>query len=410
MRERLSENQNTLVVPKVPTTDAADDWVDEGLEPRHSRWVLRGMALAFVLLLVWAAFAEIDQVTRAPAQLIAASRTQLVQSVDGGVVTALHVAEGDVVKPGQLLATLEKNRADAAVDDSKAKVAALGITLSRLQAEVYEKPLQFDADLLPYTEYIRNQTDLYNKRRTAFQDDIKALQGILKLAKQELAINQQLLANGDVSKADVLRLERSVADLNAQLVNKRNKYFQDAQTEMTKAQEDLSTQSEMLRDRTKVLEQTELVAPMAGVVNNIRINTLGGVVRAGEVVLELLPTGDDLIAEAKVSPTDIAFVSLGQHASVKLDAYDSTIFGAMNGEVSYISPDVLKEETRQGEVSYYRVHVRILGQEFSGKASQNIQLRPGLTATVDIKAMERTVLSYLLKPVMKTMSNAMGER
>jgi adhesin transport system membrane fusion protein len=179
---------------------------------------------------------------------------------------------------------------------------------------------------------------------------------------------------------------------------------------MTKAQEELSTQTEILKDRTQVLDQTELFAPMAGVVNNIRINTLGGVVRAGEVVLELLPTGDDLIAEAKVSPADIAFVEIGQPASVKLDAYDSTIFGAMNGEVSYISPDVLKEETRQGEVAFYRVHVRILGQEFSGKSAQSIELRPGLTATVDIKAMERTVLSYLLKPVMKTMSNAMGER
>ena len=403
-------DKNKSVTDVTVIGEPVDEWFEAAEEPWRSRWVLRGIVLALAILLLWAAWAEIDQVTRAPAQLIASSRTQLVQSVDGGVVTELHVAEGDVVKAGQLLATLEKSRAGAAVDDTRAKVAALKITLTRLQAEVYEKPLRFDPDLLEFSDYIRNQTDLYNKRRKAFQEDIRALTGILNLAKQELAINQQLLANGDVSKADVLRLERSVADLNAQLVSKRNKYFQDAQAEMTKAQEELSTQSEILKDRTQVLDQTELFAPMAGVVNNIRINTLGGVVRAGEVVLELLPTGDDLIAEAKVSPADIAFVEIGQPASVKLDAYDSTIFGAMNGEVSYISPDVLKEETRQGEVAFYRVHVRILGQEFSGKAAQSIELRPGLTATVDIKAMERTVLSYLLKPVMKTMSNAMGER
>jgi adhesin transport system membrane fusion protein len=403
-------DKNKSVTDVTVIGEPVDEWFEAAEEPWRSRWVLRGIVLALAILLLWAAWAEIDQVTRAPAQLIASSRTQLVQSVDGGVVTELHVAEGDVVKAGQLLATLEKSRAGAAVDDTRAKVAALKITLTRLQAEVYEKPLRFDPDLLEFSDYIRNQTDLYNKRRKAFQEDIRALTGILNLAKQELAINQQLLANGDVSKADVLRLERSVADLNAQLVSKRNKYFQDAQAEMTKAQEELSTQSEILKDRTQVLGQTELFAPMAGVVNNIRINTLGGVVRAGEVVLELLPTGDDLIAEAKVSPADIAFVEIGQPASVKLDAYDSTIFGAMNGEVSYISPDVLKEETRQGEVAFYRVHVRILGREFSGKAAQSIELRPGLTATVDIKAMERTVLSYLLKPIMKTMSNAMGER
>jgi adhesin transport system membrane fusion protein len=403
-------NKNKPAIAVNVIDEPVDEWFEAAEDPWRSRWLLRGILLALVMLLLWAAWAEIDQVTRAPAQLIASSRTQLVQSVDGGVVTELHVAEGDVVKAGQLLATLEKRRAGAAVDDTRAKVAALKITLTRLQAEVYEKPLRFDPDLLEFIDYIRNQTDLYNKRRTAFKEDIRALRGIMNLAKQELAINQQLLANGDVSKADVLRLERSVADLNAQLVSKRNKYFQDAQAEMTKAQEELSTQSEILKDRTQVLDQTELFAPMAGVVNNIRINTLGGVVRAGEVVLELLPTGDDLIAEAKVNPADIAFVEIGQRASVKLDAYDSTIFGAMNGEVSYISPDVLKEETRQGEVAFYRVHVRILGQEFSGKSAQSIELRPGLTATVDIKAMERTVLSYLLKPVMKTMSNAMGER
>lgn len=403
-------NKKPLVTTVTSISEPVDEWFEAAEEPWRSRWVLRGILLALAMLLLWAAWAEIDQVTRAPAQLIASSRTQLVQSVDGGVVTELHVAEGDVVKAGQLLATLEKRRAGAAVDDTRAKVAALKITLTRLQAEVYEKPLRFDPDLLEFSDYIRNQTDLYNKRRKAFQEDIRALTGIMNLAKQELAINQQLLANGDVSKADVLRLERSVADLNAQLVSKRNKYFQDAQAEMTKAQEELSTQSEILKDRTQVLDQTELFAPMAGVVNNIRINTVGGVARAGEVVLELLPSGDDLIAEAKVSPADIAFVEIGQRASVKLDAYDSTIFGAMNGEVSYISPDVLKEETRQGEVAFYRVHVRILGQEFSGKSAQSIELRPGLTATVDIKAMERTVLSYLLKPVMKTMSNAMGER
>jgi adhesin transport system membrane fusion protein len=407
---RLNKNQPLPRVNSSVASETFDEWIDETEGPRESRWVLRGIALAIILLLVWAALAEIDQVTRAPAQLIASSRTQLVQSVDSGVVTELHVAEGDVVKAGQLLATLEKRRAGAAVDDTRAKVAALKITLTRLQAEVYEKPLRFDPELLEFGDYIRNQTDLYNKRRTAFQQDIRAMTGILNLAKQELAINQQLLTNGDVSKADVLRLERSVADLNAQLVSKRNKYFQDAQSEMTKAQEELFTQSEILKDRTQVLKQTELFAPMAGVVNNIRINTVGGVVRAGEVVLELLPTGEDLIAEAKVSPTDIAFVEIGQRASVKLDAYDSTIFGAMNGEVIYISPDVLKEDTRQGEVAYYRVHVRILGQEFSGKTADSIELRPGLTATVDIKAMERSVLSYLLKPVMKTVSNAMGER
>jgi adhesin transport system membrane fusion protein len=378
--------------------------------PSRARASIRVMIGGLLLLLIWSAVGKIDQVTRAQAQIIAAERTQLVQSSDGGVLTQLHVKEGDVVKAGQLLATLQKERAAAAVSESSAKVAALQITLARLHAEVYAKPLVFDQELLTYTDYIRNQTDLFNKRQTAFKDDIRALEEILSLGEDELRINRQLEKTGDVSRAEILRLQRSVADIKAQLAGKRNKYFQDAQAEMTKAQEELSTQTEQLRDRSQVLEHTELVAPVDAVVNNIKVSTLGGVVRAGDTVMELLPTGDNLIAEAKIPPADIAFVALGQDASVKLDAYDSSIFGALHGKVSYISPDVLTEETRQGPFMYYRVRVRITGSEFKGDKAHEIQMRPGLTASVEIKAMERTVLSYLTKPISKTFSQSMGER
>ena len=241
--------------------------------PVRSRWSLRVMVVGLLLLLIWSAVGMIDQVTRAQAQIIAAERTQLVQSPDGGVLTQLHVKEGEVVKAGQLLATLQKERAAAAVSDSSAKVAALRITLARLHAEVYGTPLVFEAELLSYVDYIRNQTDLYNRRQRAYKDDVNALENILSLAEDELRINRQLEATGDVSRAEVLRLQRSAADVRAQLAGKRNKYLQDAQAEMTKAQEELSTQVEQLRDRSQVLEHTELLAPVDGVVNNIKVNT-----------------------------------------------------------------------------------------------------------------------------------------
>lgn len=390
--------------------DTQPAFINDLPSPKRARWSLYGMGAGIMLLLGWAAVAEIDQVTRAPATIIAAARTQLVQSPESGVVTRLHVKEGDTVKAGQLLVTLEKERAAAAVSDSSAKVAALRITLTRLQAEVYGKPLKFDQALLAYPDYVRNQTELYTKRKRAFEDDISALETILAITRTELRINQSLLPTGDVSRAEVLRLQRTEADVVAQLTNKRNKFFQDSQAEMTKAQEELSTQTEQLRDRSQLLEHTELVAPADGIVNNIRTTTPGAVVRPGDVVLELLPTGADLVAEAKINPADIAFIEVGQAASVKLDAYDSSIFGAMNGEVSYISPDVLTEETRQGPFSYYRVRIRIKEAEFKGKKASEITVRAGLTASVDIKAMERTVLSYLTKPVAKTFSQSMGER
>jgi len=383
---------------------------DAAPAPRVARYSLWVIMVGLALLVVWAHYGRIDQVTRAPAQIIVQGKTQLVQSSEGGVLTQLHVREGETVQAGQILATLQRERAAAAVSDSSAKVAALRITLARLRAEVYSSPLVFDSDLHRYPQYVRNQTDLYNKRQTAIKDDISALENIMRLAEDELQINSKLVASGDVSRAEILRLQRSVADIKAQITGKRNKYFQDAQAEMTKAQEELSTQVEQLNDRRQVLDHTELMAPVAAVVNNIRINTVGGVVRAGETVMELLPAGQDYIVEAKIPPSDIAFVALGQSTSIKLDAYDSAIYGAMRGEVSYISPDVLVEDTKQGPMSSYRVHVRISGKEFHGQKADAIQLRPGLTATVEIKAQDRTVLSYLTKPITKTLSHSLGER
>ncbi len=403
-------HESLAMPPPGPVSYAIVGDIGDIPKPEKAKFMLRVVVIGLLLLLAWSAVGKIDQVTHAQAQIIAAARTQVIQSADGGVITKMHVKEGDVVKAGQLLVTLQKERAESAVSDSTAKVAALRITLTRLQAEVYGKPLQFAPSLLVFVDYIRNQTDLYQKRQTAYKEDISSLENILSLAEAELKINRQLEATGDVSQADILRLQRSVADVRAQISGRRNKYLQEAQTEMTKAQEELSTQSELLRDRSQLLQHTELQAPVAGIVNNVKVGTVGGVVRAGDTLVELLPTGDNLVAEAKISPSDIAFVAVGQDASVKLDAYDSSIFGGMHGKVIYISPDVLTEETRQGANVYYRVRIRITGTEFQGDKAKEIVLRPGLTASVDIKAADRTVLSYLTKPISKTFSRSLGER
>ena len=192
-------------------------------QPKTARLTLISITLAITSLVVWASWAKIDQVTRASAQFIAAERTQVVQSPDGGVVTRLHVKEGDKVNKGQLLVTLEKERASSAVDDSAAKVAALKAAITRLEAELFGRELRFDAEVQKFGEYVRNQTDLYTRRRTALNEETESLQRILSIAEDELKINQGLLQSGDVSRSEVLRLQRAAADIRAQITNRRNK-------------------------------------------------------------------------------------------------------------------------------------------------------------------------------------------
>lgn len=373
---------------------------------RLSIWIA---LVGVTVLIIWASFAKIDQVTRAKATVIASARTQEIQASEGGVLTELAVVEGQEVKAGQLLVVLEEERAKAAVDNSASKTAALKAKLARLNAEIFEKPLIFTQDVKDYPEYVQNQTALYDRRRQAINEDVSSLEKMLVLAKRELSMNEPLLTYGDVSQADVIKLRRQVADIEAQINNKRNKYFEEAQAEMTKAQEELDTELEQLRDRLQVLDEKRLLSPTEGKINNINVTTIGGVVKPGEVIMQILPTSSDLIIDAKVSPADIAYIKEGQDATVKLDAYDYSIFGAMTGTVNYISPDTLMEKTPKGEEPYYRVLIVITGAEFKGREDK-IVIKPGMTASVDIKAMERTVLSYLTKPITKTLSEGLGER
>jgi adhesin transport system membrane fusion protein len=371
---------------------------------RLTLWVAM---IGLVIMTTWAGMTEIDQVKRAQGQVIASDRTQVIQAVDGGVLRELLVQEGDEVQAGQLLASFEKTRVRAALDDTQGKVMALRITLARLRAEVYGQKLSFDQEMKAYPALIENQTNLYNRRKTAFTEDIQALRKVRAVLLEENAMISKLETTGDVSQADILRSRRQIADIEAQITTRHNKFFQDAQAEMTKAQEDLNAQSEALNDRTQLLEQTDMTAPSRGLVKSIRVTTLGGVVRAGDIVMELLPTQSGLILEAKVYPADIAFVTVGQAANVKLDAFDSTVYGGFRGEVIYVSPDTLNEETQRGPQPYYRVHVKIGTKDFDGEKTQRMEVRPGMTAQVDLVVAKRSVLSYLVNPVSKVMSQAL---
>ena len=375
----------------------------------------RLVLLLFILMVFaigWASWATVPQLARSSGQVIAQARTQVIQAANDGVVDAIPVHEGDSVKKVQLLMSLDASQLNAAVTDSRAKVAALRATLARLRAEVFERPLQFrNIDTTAYATFIGNQTDLYRRRKQALDEDLQSLQKMLEIAHEELNMNLPLLQSGDIAQSEVIHLRRGIADLDGKIASRRNKYFQDAQAEMTKAEEDLSTQQQVLVERVANLERMQIFAPTDGLVRNIRVTTLGSRVRPGDVVMNLLPTNSELIVEAKLRPQDLAFIEVGQAATVKLDAYDYSIYGVLDGSVIYISPDALAEETRAGEHIYYRVHVRIDEHKLrEHRRRRTIDVRAGMTGQVEIKTGRITVLDYLAKPLIKTLSSSLSER
>ena len=312
---------------------------------------------------------------------------------------------------GQTLVELDSVKITAAVGEARGKVASLMSSMARINAELFDRPLVFPDEVRAFPDFMANQTLLYQKRRQALQDQLGSLRSMLGLMEQELNMNLPLLEQGDVSRADVLRLQRGVSDIKSQMVNVRNKYIQDLQAEYTKTEEDLVTAREVLAQRSDALADTRIVAPVDGVVKNIKLTTLGGVLRPSEEVLSIVPSGDKLILETKMSPRDIAYVRVGQGASVKFDAYDSSIYGSARGKVTYVSPDTLSEQTAQGEQVYYRVHITADPSPMKPHLpGEKIEIQPGMTATAEIQTGRNTVWHYLTKPINKTLSEAMTEK
>jgi adhesin transport system membrane fusion protein len=371
-------------------------------------WVV---TLGLGSLLAWAYVSEIDQVTRATGQVIASSRSQIIQASDGGILIDLKVREGVKVKQGDLLARLDSTKLNAAFLETEARCAGLQAQVARLRAEVLNQKPSFEPELKRrYADFVDNQSILYQRRREALDAEIRIYKESLDLVQRELEMNLPLLVTGDVSQTEILKLRRQASELQGQMTNRRNKYFQDTQAELAKAEEDLAGANQILAQRKNQLEQTELFAPVDGVVKNVRITTKGGVVRPGEEVMQIVPLDDDLVVEAKLKPADIAFVKPGLMAQVKIDAYDYTIYGALNGTVTYISADTLEENLRQGELPYYRVQIRTTGKALKNRPDEPMEIQPGMTATVEIKTGVNTVLKYLTKPIVKTFSESMGER
>lgn len=382
------------------------------MRTRGSLIVILLASLTVIGFLVWAAWADLDQITRARGEVIPTGRVQTVQAATDGTVKAIMVKEGDSVAKGQLLVSLDQVSSGAAVEEGRARVAALRATMARIEAELFNRPLVFPPDVAAFPELESNQRMLLTRRRQALNADISALSSQLALARQEYDLNRPLVGSGDIARAELLRLQRSVSDISGQIASRRSRYLEDLQTEYGRTQEELTTAEQALTQRADQLTNSEMRAPAAGIVSNLKVTTVGSVLRPGDEVMQIIPAGARLIVEARLSPAEIAFIRVGQGASVKFDAYDSSVYGSANGKVIFVSPDTTTSQRPEaGQASFYRVQLAVDTSSMHPKtAGERIVIQPGMTATAEIKTGTTTVFRYLTKPILKTTSEAMGER
>jgi adhesin transport system membrane fusion protein len=386
-------------------------------EPHSKKSLLRApsmmvlLALALGLFITWAAMFDIDQGVRATGQIVSNARTQIIQAVDGGVFSDLRVVEGQQVKVGEVLAVLEKSRAEAGFEESRDKLASLTIALTRAQAEARMQAPVFGPPFKSYPAFVRAQQTLYQQRKRTLDEDVGANSQGLAMAREELTMNEALLRDGDVSQLEALRARRQVMEIEARISAARNKYRQDASAEAAKIEEDMASVNAKLSERKDILVHTELAAPVPGVVKSLRVTTIGGVLRGGDELMQIAPTDEDLIIEAKVNPADVGLLAVGLPVSVKVDAFDYSVYGMLSGNLVYISPDTLTEQSPSGQSqTFYRVKVQLPRLQPHNPKARDIVVKPGMTASIDIRTGTRSVLSYLAKPVFKAFGGALIER
>ncbi|MEZ9700393.1 HlyD family efflux transporter periplasmic adaptor subunit [Vibrio sp. 10N.261.46.E12] len=369
------------------------------------------MFTSLVVFTAWSRVSMIDQVARATGEVIASSRVQEIKSVDGGVLSELFVREGDRVNAGDVLARLDQTRFGASVKEIEAKIAALKAKAVRLRAEVTDKSsLTFPSELESFPEIIEVENSLFKQRRDGLKNEVRVLRDSVSLAKEELSLIKELKSLGDVNRSEEIRAQKSLNEAETKLITRRNRFLEDASLELTKTEDDLSQNKQVLTQRRQQLNDSVFRATTPGIVKNVQVTTIGGVLARGEELMQIIPVNDDLIIEAKVIPADIALVRKGLDSMIRLDPFDYTIFGGVKAKVVYVSPDTLKEQTAQGEEIYYRVHLVTSTTPVVTTTGKELEILPGMTAQIDIKTGERSLFDYLLKPIRKTLSESLGER
>nr|WP_225922948.1 HlyD family type I secretion periplasmic adaptor subunit [Pseudomonas farris] len=418
--------------------------------PRVVRLTIWAIIGFFVFLMLWANFAVIDEVTKGDGKAIPSSKIQKIQNLEGGIVSELFVTEGQIVEAGAPLIRLDDTRFASNVGETEADRLSMLLRVERLSAEVDDRPLNFPADVLQAVPtQAASEESLYISRRQQLHDEIGGLKeqliqrqqelreftskqaqyrSGLALQRQEINMSEPLVAQGAVSPVEVLRLKRAEVETRGQLDattlaipraesaikevqrkidETRGKFRSEALTQLNEARTDLNkaqATGKALEDR---VSRTLVTSPVRGIVNKLLVNTIGGVIQPGSDLVEIVPLDDTLLVEAKIRPQDIAFLHPGQDATVKFTAYDYTIYGGLKAKLEQIGADTITDEDKK--TTYYIIKLRT-ERSHLGTDEKPLLIIPGMVASVDIITGKKTVLSYLLKPIIRARAEALHER
>ena len=417
--------------------------------PKGGQQLLWAIVLFIVAMITWAAFAKIDEFTRGDGRVIPSRSVQLVQNLEGGIVAEVFVREGQAVSQGESLLRLDDVRFAANLREATVNKTQLEIKSERLKAEATGEPFPSAETVAAFSEQlIKGETDLYKARQQELASNnaviqqqmaqkrqelselsakSKQLQGSYRLLKSELNLTQPLVKQGAVSEVELLRLRRQVNDLSGEIQATRLSiprvesalaeldeklgaaefaFRSEAQAELNEVQAELSRLNESNQAIADQVDRTLVTSPVAGTIKQLFVKTLGGVVQPGMDLLAIVPSEDNLLIETQIRPADIAFLHPGQKAMVKFTAYDFSIHGGLEGEVVTISPDTITNE--EGD-SFYLVQIET-ESSFLGNTTDPLPIIPGMTVNVDVLTGKKTVLDYILKPILKTKQLALRER
>ena len=407
----MSQKTHTLVRAGFGIATVEDD------ERRVSRLLVYATLLTVLAGLVWAGLFELDEITRAQGKVIPSSREQVIQSLDSGVLSELLVREGDVVVKDQVLLRIDDARAGPLFREAREKWVALSAQAARLRAEAYGTALQFPEHVKNEPSVMQREIRAYQVRRQAMHEEMDAMQQSMAQLSRELSLTTPLVEQGVMSEVELLRLKRQYADMQSRIAERRNRYLTEASNEWVRVESELSQTRENTLAREDAFKRTVIRAPMDGIVKQVQQTTLGAVIQSGQSILEIVPVKDDMVVEAYVKPSEVAFLKVNQPAIVKLTAYDFNKYGGLEAVLDHISPDTLRDENKTRkpgaapvdlEEGYYRILVRIVDQRLD-RHGMRMNATPGMTATVEIKTGQKTVLEYLLRPL-QSMTQALRER